>query len=452
MMKTKEEKEETISPSTCYSLSKFGSYLPEDLITEILLRSPVKSLVRFKSMCKDWSSIITNPNFTKTQFHHSSRYYLSLSHVIFQHDNSIFILHLDLNDIPYKKTNQQIKGKFVPFSSNFIKKTTKAIRNIHVFGSCNGILFVYINNTMYLWNPTTDEYRVIPSPPNLDLSSEKVWLAGFGYASTIDDYKIVLVIKYISVITMVYVYSTRLNKWRNEDTDFFTKLRLCRIYVERQCHRCTYEAIISNDALHWTLRKFNYCRCHQDEDDNNNNNKQRPHFIFKFDMVNEIFQWVFDLNQIHSSDDKLTRKVMERELKIRVDGDGSLYVYLQYNESYHYKYWSDSRALLADVVEMWVITKSNVRKKFRLEGRWNNIGNNHEMIKITGNGKVIVFRRGYSTMENLVIFDGRQPNKRFYIEATSEYGKPYDDTIRYQDQRFQRVVHYSESLINPKHI
>ncbi|KAK4489395.1 hypothetical protein RD792_005204 [Penstemon davidsonii] len=35
----------------------------EDLLTEILLRLPVKSLLNFKSVSKQWHSVITNPNF-----------------------------------------------------------------------------------------------------------------------------------------------------------------------------------------------------------------------------------------------------------------------------------------------------------------------------------------------------------------------------------------------------
>ncbi|KAF7848176.1 hypothetical protein BT93_L2225 [Corymbia citriodora subsp. variegata] len=38
---------------------------PEDVIIEILLREPVKSLMRFKCVCQGWRSLISGPTFTK---------------------------------------------------------------------------------------------------------------------------------------------------------------------------------------------------------------------------------------------------------------------------------------------------------------------------------------------------------------------------------------------------
>ncbi|GAB2234740.1 hypothetical protein Droror1_Dr00004005 [Drosera rotundifolia] len=40
-----------------------GFFFPETLLTLILLRSPVRSLVRFRSVCKTWDSLITSQSF-----------------------------------------------------------------------------------------------------------------------------------------------------------------------------------------------------------------------------------------------------------------------------------------------------------------------------------------------------------------------------------------------------
>jgi len=52
-----EEKEKTALPC-----------LPEELVTQILLRLSVKSLIRFKSVCKSSFSLISNPHFANSQF------------------------------------------------------------------------------------------------------------------------------------------------------------------------------------------------------------------------------------------------------------------------------------------------------------------------------------------------------------------------------------------------
>src|SRR4051812_32733503 len=39
--------------------------LPEDLVVEILLRLPVRSLLQFKCICKFWKTLISDPKFAK---------------------------------------------------------------------------------------------------------------------------------------------------------------------------------------------------------------------------------------------------------------------------------------------------------------------------------------------------------------------------------------------------
>src|ERR1044072_3199964 len=41
------------------------SPLPEELIVEILLRVPARSLLRFRCVCKSWKTLISNPQFVK---------------------------------------------------------------------------------------------------------------------------------------------------------------------------------------------------------------------------------------------------------------------------------------------------------------------------------------------------------------------------------------------------
>lgn len=42
--------------------------LPQDLVIQILLRLPVKSLVRFKSVCKSWLSFISDSHLWLSHF------------------------------------------------------------------------------------------------------------------------------------------------------------------------------------------------------------------------------------------------------------------------------------------------------------------------------------------------------------------------------------------------
>ncbi|KAJ4971495.1 hypothetical protein NE237_004594 [Protea cynaroides] len=48
-------------------LLRIASDLPQELVTEILIRLPVKSLLRFKCVCKDWFTRISDPLFANAQ-------------------------------------------------------------------------------------------------------------------------------------------------------------------------------------------------------------------------------------------------------------------------------------------------------------------------------------------------------------------------------------------------
>ncbi|KAK4727087.1 hypothetical protein R3W88_032004 [Solanum pinnatisectum] len=48
-----------------------GGDFPEDLIREILLKLPVKALLRFKCVCKNWYTLIKNPCFIREHLNFS---------------------------------------------------------------------------------------------------------------------------------------------------------------------------------------------------------------------------------------------------------------------------------------------------------------------------------------------------------------------------------------------
>ncbi|XP_057435571.1 uncharacterized protein LOC130728210 isoform X1 [Lotus japonicus] len=54
--------------STAENPSLSSVLLPDELIEAILVRLPVSSLLRFKSVCKSWLSVISDPQFAKSQF------------------------------------------------------------------------------------------------------------------------------------------------------------------------------------------------------------------------------------------------------------------------------------------------------------------------------------------------------------------------------------------------
>ncbi|XP_048489749.1 F-box/kelch-repeat protein At3g23880-like [Beta vulgaris subsp. vulgaris] len=278
-MNTRRKKQKTSSRACFYAL-------PQELIPEILKRLPIKSLLRFKSISKDWNSLIRDPTFTKSQLQHQlpTPYFSQPNLVIGPHTNlSSFIID--------DKSTRNFKGKYVPVSPKFIETNFIEGTEFDILGSCNGIILcIYVRNTcknLYVWNPTINEYRNIPLPYSSFSSSfssrnlsRNLLLSGLGYASAINDYKIVFVVKVKSSSTTnicVHVYSLRHNKWSQFDISHVIGPSEIHLYANSMAM----EALLFNDALYWV------------EDSNNE-------WLLKFDMLNETFERVIDLKSFHN--------------------------------------------------------------------------------------------------------------------------------------------------------
>ncbi|XP_057430105.1 F-box/kelch-repeat protein At3g06240-like [Lotus japonicus] len=228
--------------------------LPQDLITEILLRSPVKSLVRFKAVCKFWRFLISDPHFAILHFE------LATPKPMFTNfHESIFTMDLDA-PLDSDPLSEKIKIDFLPpiyYCTEFL-------------GSCRGfILFECYHRCdnpdrpLYLWNPATRVHKTIPPSPLYGPPSPIYYdfyprryseysrfyhVFGFGYDSSKDDY---LVVK-LSIrplfpnrdFALVQFFSLRANMWENIE---FTDSPCLDLSKERR------PGLLFNGILHWLV-------------------------------------------------------------------------------------------------------------------------------------------------------------------------------------------------------
>ncbi|XP_057459217.1 F-box/kelch-repeat protein At3g23880-like [Lotus japonicus] len=184
--------------------------LPQELVLEIMLRLPVRSLVRFKCVCKSWLSLISDPEFGKSHFdlaaaptHRLLQTYSTGSQIIslaFEEsltDNSA-IVHLEFPPTPPQR-DPRYTIIHVPHLSK---------HGLQPVGYCRGIMLLANRHSDFvIWNPSTGIHRQIslsyneldPSLPNYTKysNSEGVFvlniLHGFGYDESTDDYLLVLI-------------------------------------------------------------------------------------------------------------------------------------------------------------------------------------------------------------------------------------------------------------------
>ncbi|KAK4572187.1 hypothetical protein RGQ29_030563 [Quercus rubra] len=139
--------------------------LPEEIVLEILAKLPVKSLLRFRCVCKRWYSSIANPSFIST-------------HLSNNHHNEGLVIHLAKNTrIP---SSGRLDSQFCTLARDRTFENHIQVSNSLHFsflvsvlaGSCNGILCFsdYMTpgcNAVYLWNPSCQVSWTIaePMPP-----------------------------------------------------------------------------------------------------------------------------------------------------------------------------------------------------------------------------------------------------------------------------------------------
>ncbi|KAK3012401.1 hypothetical protein RJ639_007071 [Escallonia herrerae] len=237
--------------------------LPEDVVTEILLMLPVKSLLRCKSVCKSWYTLIMKPSFTNSHLNCNAA--LKKNHCILikrflkESNKSVLSFIGDKNSGDDQVPPTEIT---IPHSNHFLQ----------MLGACNGIVCLTDHNDIILCNPSIRDFKVLPAPSfNYPQGLFSMTLSvGFGFAPHSSEYKVIRIAdlheedddgaSYVfhSVIAEIYDLST--DSWRGIDP-----------VVPYICYfPCS--QLLFNGAFHW------WAYDHGDE------------WILSFHISTEVFQ------------------------------------------------------------------------------------------------------------------------------------------------------------------
>ncbi|XP_074284020.1 F-box/kelch-repeat protein At3g23880-like [Silene latifolia] len=190
------------------------SYISDDLIIEeILTRLPVKSVLRFKSVSKQWYTTLSSSDFANAHLNKSPFFHPSAPL------NTLFIKSGKNYYLSY--TDDPISGNF---EDNLVKLDSELwVENerLVLTGCCNGLVCLTAISKKYfiIWNPATRKTHKYQSDGCLNLSGSVI--NGFGYSSSVDDYKYVHIVRDFGkqCNSGVYIFSLRENKWRKFDFD-----------------------------------------------------------------------------------------------------------------------------------------------------------------------------------------------------------------------------------------
>uniref|UniRef100_A0A7N0VJD1 F-box domain-containing protein n=1 Tax=Kalanchoe fedtschenkoi TaxID=63787 RepID=A0A7N0VJD1_KALFE len=195
--------------------------LPNELLTEILVRLPVKSLSRFKCCSKQWCSLISSDDFIDQHLQQTQERcrLLALSDSVGP-DNLRSVLVSSIYSDP---ANPEFVYVDPPISAQPILDAMLFYFQIDL--SCNGLVLVRSAalSEYLVWNPTIRELESLPPIPLPDSELNYIGLLepaiGFGYDEANKDYKVVAPISLSSPDEMplerIYMmYSSRPKAWR----------------------------------------------------------------------------------------------------------------------------------------------------------------------------------------------------------------------------------------------
>nr|XP_017178132.2 F-box/kelch-repeat protein At3g06240-like [Malus domestica]XP_028950854.1 F-box/kelch-repeat protein At3g06240-like [Malus domestica] len=304
--------------------------LPYEIVEEILLQLPVKSLLRFRSVCKPWLALISDPKFVKSHLlirstkqddddddcahdHDahgkttSSRARLLLSSLSLLQSVHVQVLNTTTIDAPATATatlpsrgdgegeslaeaRAETETKAEAAGTTGVNSTTRVVEAEHeysvtmrrpvkdmkIVGSCNGLVCLVVDSEdMMIYNPST---RQVHAAPKLATICGKDYFYGFGYDSRKEDYKIVRATSSSKAgvfATQLDIYSLKTNTWRarSETLPFYFLFNLV--------------GTLLNGALHWAVRRGKTTdQAYANGDD------ERPFSIVSFDITEETYRQV----------------------------------------------------------------------------------------------------------------------------------------------------------------
>ncbi|KAL7161737.1 hypothetical protein ACSBR2_042249 [Camellia fascicularis] len=237
-----------------------SDFLPNEIVVEILLRLPTKSLIKFRSVSKSWNSLITSPNFINTHLTHS----LTSNTYINSYDNLPLMIVTQYDSTFYNETENcklflDSEDSFDEYKA--LEFPIKSYYN-HFFWAieyAKGLFCLFKKDRFFLWNPSIRKSMAMPKP----MIKTPARYHGFGFDPRTNDYKVVRIVDFHrnklfneEPTTHIEVYSLNAGSWKilsganNSFPDEITIAFFGRFtsYLEGAIHFPAYMKI-SNDPL-----------------------------------------------------------------------------------------------------------------------------------------------------------------------------------------------------------
>ncbi|KAJ4713972.1 F-box protein [Melia azedarach] len=186
----------------------------DDTTIEILSRLPVKSLIRFRCVCKSWYSLVKDPNFIYKHLRNDDNIRLTVRYTVANEEDEYDDTDSYFSFFPDETLTDLSLQKLDPQRSEAVA----------IVGPYDGIFCLFRCNTFItLWNIATKEYRVLPKckvllPHYTTIQDTDV---AFGFDFSCNAYKLVSILtlwdkkrRLQYELSHIVVYNLSTNSWR----------------------------------------------------------------------------------------------------------------------------------------------------------------------------------------------------------------------------------------------
>lgn len=269
-------------------------YFPKHLVFNILFKLPVRSVVRFRCVCRSWCALFSDPNFVYKNLLSCSDSTTN-SQILVKYDDYRFEYYLAFSFL-CNDTFDMSPPQEIPYPHDIMEKCSFVdivgsccngvicLRDGYFFGDLLGLwddVYNYESNIV-LWNPTTSETKILPQsnlshPPPERFSLE---IVEFGFDSTTCDYKVLRIFEYLTHDNqcdyLAEIYSLRDDTWRKLDVSL-NSWELPSYKFENGDSEYNYDHRAhtgANGTFHWCAKERDHSR----------------DLIVSFDLSNEVIK------------------------------------------------------------------------------------------------------------------------------------------------------------------
>ncbi|GAB4841041.1 hypothetical protein Ancab_021787 [Ancistrocladus abbreviatus] len=227
----------------CKSQRPSTPFLPYHMMEQILVWLPIKSLLRFTAVCREWYSLISiDSHFQTATLHHHQQ---SSQRLLIAWTQPISRVGEPCTVMTTFNYESRQTGAYCPVLDhlpcyNWGNYPFVHWKRLQFLGSCNGLVAMYSGDGKFcLWNPLTRKYKLITCArgKHMSSSSRAFYTAGLCYDVSSDEYKVV----YMGLDRDIHVQSFKTGE---------SKLVKCSFHPSALLLTTVSMAIV-NGAPHW---------------------------------------------------------------------------------------------------------------------------------------------------------------------------------------------------------